>query len=175
MRGSSRAGDEPYVSYVTVRLPVLQRAAFLLCGGDLHRANDVVQATITRLYQHWKRVSRSDNVDAYVHRMLVHAVVDERRHSWSRVQLGGRAVEATAEDPQAGVDERDSLVAALRRLPPRQRAVLVMRFLLDRPIEEVAEALDCSVGTVKSQTSKALATLRRHPALHELRLQESAR
>src|SRR3712207_6833800 len=99
MRESSRTGDESYVGYVTARLPALQRAAFLLCGGDVHRANDVVQATITRLYQHWKRVSRSDNVDAYVHRMLVHAVVDERRHSWSRVQLGGRPVEVAGDDP----------------------------------------------------------------------------
>ena len=159
MRENPRPGDETYVSYVTARLPALQRAAFLLCGGDVHRADDVVQATITRLYQHWKRVSRSDNVDAYVHRMLVHAVVDERRHSWSRVQLGGRP-EAVGGDPHSGVDERGSLVAALRRLPPRQRAVLVMRFLLDRPIEEVAEALKCSVGTVKSQSSRGLEALR---------------
>ncbi|MGA5300069.1 SigE family RNA polymerase sigma factor [Nucisporomicrobium flavum] len=160
MRENPRPGDEAYVSYVTARLPALQRAAFLLCGGDVHRADDVVQATITRLYQHWKRVSRSDNVDAYVHRMLVHAFVDERRHSWSRVQLGGRPMEAAGGDPHSGVDERGSLVAALRRLPPRQRAVLVMRFLLDRPIEEVAEALKCSVGTVKSQSSRGLEALR---------------
>ena len=160
MRGDSRTGDGPYVDYVTARLPALQRAAFLLCGGDTHRANDVVQATITRLYQHWKRVSRSDNIDAYVHKMLVHAVVDERRHSWSRVQLGGRPVEVTGADPHAGVDERGSLVAALRQLPPRQRAVLVLRFLLDRPIEEVAETLNCSVGTVKSQSSRGLEALR---------------
>ncbi|AGZ43914.1 SigE family RNA polymerase sigma factor [Actinoplanes friuliensis] len=160
MRGDSRTGDEPYVGYVTARLPALQRAAFLLCGGDAHQADDVVQATITRLYQHWKRVSRSDNVDAYVHRMLVHAVIDSKRHSWSRVQLVGRPPEATGHDPHAGVDERGSLVAALRSLPPRQRAVLVMRFLLDRPIDEVAEALDCSVGTVKSQSSRGLDALR---------------
>ena len=160
MRENPRPGDDSYVSYVTARLPALQRAAFLLCGGDVHRADDVVQATITRLYQHWKRVSRSDNIDAYVHRMLVHAVVDERRHSWSRVQLGGRPMEAVGGDPHSGVDERGSLVAALRRLPPRQRAVLVMRFLLDRPIEEVAEALNCSAGTVKSQSSRGLETLR---------------
>ena len=169
MRGDSRTGDEPYVGYVTARLPALQRAAFLLCGGDAHRANDVVQATITRLYQHWKRVSRSDNVDAYVHRMLVNAVVDERRHPWSRVRLDDHPVEVTGDDPHAGVDDRSSLVVALRRLPPRQRAVLVMRFLLDRPIEEVAEALNCSAGTVKSQSSRGLETLRSMLATSEER------
>lgn len=152
--------ESAYVDYVSARLPALQRAAYLLCAGDAHRADDVVQATITRLYQHWKRVSRADNLDAYVHRMLVHAVVDERRSAWSRVALFASTHDVPAVAPHVQVDERDRLVDALRRLPPRQRAVLVMRFLLDRPIDEVAEALNCSVGTVKSQSSRGLDALR---------------
>jgi RNA polymerase sigma-70 factor (sigma-E family) len=159
MRTDSEA---EYVDYVTARLPALHRAAFLLCGGDAARADDVVQSTITRLYQRWKQASRADNLHAYVHRMLVHTFVDEQRRAWSRVRLlpwVGSDGPAGGE-PQAAVDERDVLVAALRTLPPRQRAVLVMRFLLDRPIEEVAEALGCSEGTVKSQTSRGLSVLR---------------
>jgi RNA polymerase sigma-70 factor (sigma-E family) len=164
MRAETQAA---YVDYVSARLPALHRAAYLLCAGDAHRADDIVQATITRLFQHWKRISASDNIDAYVHRMLVHALVDEKRLSWSRVRLMGGAVDRAAAEPHARIDdrssqidERSSLVAALRRLPPRQRAVLVMRFLLDRPVEEVAEALRCSTGTVKSQSSRGLEALR---------------
>jgi RNA polymerase sigma factor (sigma-70 family) len=76
------------------------------------------------------------------------------------VRLTGGPEDRPATEPHAQIDERSSLVAALRRLPPRQRAVLVMRFLLDRPIEEVAEALRCSTGTVKSQSSRGLEALR---------------
>ncbi|MGI5245350.1 SigE family RNA polymerase sigma factor [Dactylosporangium sp. CA-139066] len=149
-----------YVAYVSARLPALHRAAYLLCAGDSHRADDIVQNTITKLYQHWKRVSRTENIDAYVHRMLVHAVIDEKRAAWSRVSLFAAAADVPAAEPHTDVDERDRLVAALRQLPPRQRAVLVMRFLLDRPIEEVAEALNCSIGTVKSQSSRGIEALR---------------
>src|SRR3954452_20399556 len=125
MRAHPRAGtEEAYVEYVTARLPALHRAAYLLCG-DAHRADDVVQNTITKLYQHWKRVARTDNIDAYVHRMLVHALIDEKRLSWAKVRLVAAADDAAAAEPHAHVDERSDLVAALRELPPRQRAVLV--------------------------------------------------
>jgi RNA polymerase sigma-70 factor (sigma-E family) len=164
MRAETRsAAEAQYVEYVTARLPALHRAAYLLCGGDAHRADDVVQNTITKLFQHWKRVSRTDNIDAYVHRMLVHALIDEKRLSWSKVRLVPTtrdAAEPAVTPPQHHVEERSRLVAALRQLPPRQRTVLVMRFLLDRPVEEVAEALNCAVGTVKSQSSRGLEALR---------------
>ena len=157
MRADSEA---EYVEYVTARLPALHRAAFLLCGGDADRADDVVQSTITRLYQRWRQASRADNLDAYVHRMLVHTFVDEKRRAWSKVRLLAESTGGPAVEPHTAVDERDALVAALRTLPPRQRAVLVLRFLLDRPVEEVADILGCSEGTVKSQTSRGLSLLR---------------
>src|SRR4051794_22924929 len=159
MRADSEA---EYVDYVTARLPALHRAAFLLCGGDADRADDIAQSTITRLYQRWRLASRADNLDAYVHRMLVHTFVDEKRRAWSKVRLLPWSADAVAEavEPHAAVDDRGALVAALRTLPPRQRAVLVLRFLLDRPVEEVAEILGCSEGTVKSQTSRGLSILR---------------
>ncbi|WP_433061364.1 SigE family RNA polymerase sigma factor [Dactylosporangium sp. CS-033363] len=160
MRAETQAA---YVDYVSARLPALHRAAYLLSAGDAHRADDLVQITITRLYQHWKRAARSDNLDAYVHRMLVHTLVDEKRLAWARVHLTERPGDlpaATAGEAHGQVEDRSRLVQVLRRLPPRQRAVLVMRFLLDRPVEEVAETLRCSVGTVKSQSSRGLEALR---------------
>lgn len=152
--------EAEYVEYVTARLPALHRAAFLLCGGDADRADDVVQSTITRLYQRWRQASRADNLDAYVHRMLVHTFVDEKRRAWSKVRLLAESPGGPAVEPHTAVDDRGALVAALRTLPPRQRAVLVLRFLLDRPVEEVADILGCSEGTVKSQTSRGLSLLR---------------
>src|SRR3569833_2346199 len=159
MRNDSEA---EYVEYVSARLSALHRTAFLLCGGDAHRADDIVQVTITRLYQRWKQASRADNLDAYVHRMLVHTFIDEKRRSWSRVFLLNRVDDSATGVVEAdtAVEQRDELVAALRRLPPKQRAVLVLRFLCDRSIEEVAETLGCSEGTVKSHASRALAVLR---------------
>jgi RNA polymerase sigma-70 factor (sigma-E family) len=162
MRSDSEAD---YTTYVSARLTALHRAAYLLCGGDKDRADDVVQVTITKLYRSWRTASRADNVDAYVHRMLVRTYIDERRRFWSRVRLLPHADEGLAglsgaEEPYGAVEDRGVVVAALRTLPPRQRAVLVLRFLLDRPVEEVAETLGCSAGTVKSQSSRGLAVLR---------------
>ena len=159
MRSDSEAD---YTTYVSARLTALHRAAYLLCGGDKDRADDVVQVTITKLYRSWGRASRADNVDAYVHRMLVRTYIDEKRRLWSRVRLLPWTEDAMTgvDEPYGTVDDRGVVVAALRALPPRQRAVLVLRFLLDRPVEEVAEALGCSVGTVKSQSSRGLAVLR---------------
>jgi RNA polymerase sigma-70 factor (sigma-E family) len=159
MRSDSEAD---YTTYVSARLTALHRAAYLLCGVDKDRADDVVQVTITKLYRSWKRASRADNVDAYVHRMLVRTYIDERRRLWSLVRLLPHTEDGLAgvDEPYGTVDDRGVVVAALRTLPPRQRAVLVLRFLLDRPVEEVAETLGCSVGTVKSQSSRGLAVLR---------------
>jgi RNA polymerase sigma-70 factor (sigma-E family) len=132
----------------------------MLCG-DTHRADDIVQATLTALYVNWKRVRQADNIDAFVHRILVRRFLDERRHRWSRVHLGDTSAETTgvagADD---GLGERDELMTALRSLPAGQRAVVVLRFLNDLSIEATAEALGCSVGNVKSQSSRGLTALR---------------
>jgi RNA polymerase sigma-70 factor (sigma-E family) len=149
-----------YVEYVSGRLPSLHRTAYMLCG-DAHRADDIVQATLTALYVNWRRATRADNLDAYIHRILVRRYLDERRLRWSRVQLGDthpEAVTAIAADHRIG--ERDELITALRSLPKGQRAVVVLRFLNDLSVEATAEALGCSVGNVKSQSSRGLAALR---------------
>jgi RNA polymerase sigma-70 factor (sigma-E family) len=151
--------DAAYVAYVHGRVPALRRIAYLLCG-DGHQTDDLVQETITKLYARWPRISGMDNVDAYVHTMLVRAFLDEKRRGWWRVRLLGSPPDSPADAP-GGAEDRTVLRAALAKVPPRQQAVLVLRFLCDLPVADVARILNCSDGTVKSQTSHGLAALRR--------------
>jgi RNA polymerase sigma-70 factor (sigma-E family) len=155
MRDDSEQG---YVEYVTARVPALRRLAYVL-SGDGHRADDLVQQTITTLYLKWHRARAADNLDAYVRTMLVRTFVDERRLAWSRVRLFGETPEPAPVE-ESGAEERQVLRAALRRVPRRQRTVLVLRFFYDLPVEEVAATMGCSAGTVKSQTSRGLTALR---------------
>jgi RNA polymerase sigma-70 factor (sigma-E family) len=136
----------------------LRRTAYLLCG-DWHTADDLVSVALTKLYRQWRRISAMDNVDAYVRRMVLNAWFDERRRPWRRRE------QATADMPDRRLCSPDSaqriaLLAYLAELPPRRRAVLVLRYFCDLSVEETADALRCSTGTVKSQTSRALETLR---------------
>ncbi|AGL19047.1 SigE family RNA polymerase sigma factor [Actinoplanes sp. N902-109] len=152
--------EREYIEYVRGRLTKLHRTAYLLCG-DAHRADDIVQATLTSLYKHWKRVTAADNVDGYVHSILVRRYLDERRLRWSRVLLGEVPVHAaTVAAADHGIAERDALITALRALPKGQRAVVVLRYFDDLSVEATAEALKCSVGNVKSQCARGLAALR---------------
>jgi RNA polymerase sigma-70 factor (sigma-E family) len=150
--------EREYVDYVSARLPHLHRLAYLLCS-DAHQADDIVQAALTSLYVGWKRASGADNLDAYVNRIVVRRYLDERRRRWAKVLLGDAVPEQASRDDN-GFEERDELMAALRELPKGQRAVLVLRFLGDMSLEDTAEVLGCSVGNVKSQSSRGLATLR---------------
>lgn len=153
------ADEREYTEYVTARLPALRRLAYVLCG-DAHRADDVVQQTITALFVRWRKVRTVSHLDGYVRSMLVHAFIDERRLGWAKVRLF-REIPERAQPPDQDFAERSVVRAALAQVPPRQRAVLVLRFVYDLPVAEVAEALHCSEGTVKSQTSRGLTTLRR--------------
>ncbi|MEU4238153.1 SigE family RNA polymerase sigma factor [Actinoplanes sp. NPDC026619] len=151
--------DAAYLAYVHGRIPALRRVAYLLSGNE-HQADDLVQETITKLYARWPRISAVENVDAYVHTMMVRAFLDEKRRGWWRVRLWGAAPDRAASAP-AAAEDRTVLRAALAKVPPRQQAVLVLRFLCDQPVSEVAEILGCSEGTVKSQTSHGLNALRK--------------
>lgn len=150
---------EDYVDYVTARIPALRRLAYVL-AGDPHRADDLVQQTITTLYVKWRRAQTADNLDAYVRTMLVRTFLDEKRLAWAKVRLF-REMPEPPPHVEGGVEDRQLVRAALGQVPKRQRAVLVLRFFYDLPVEEVAGALGCSAGTVKSQTARGLATLRR--------------
>jgi RNA polymerase sigma factor (sigma-70 family) len=137
---------------VTARLQSLRNSAFLLCG-DWHLGDDLVQKVLESLYIHWRRARRADNIDAYVHTMLVNRFLDERRSGWvRRVRLAGDNVppESSAvpePDPNLRLDVR----SALSTLPPRQRAVVLLRFLQDLSVEQTAQAMGCSTGTLKSR------------------------
>ena len=165
----SRQYDEEFTEYVTLRLPALRRVAFLLCQ-DWHRADDLVQMAITKLYTHWGRVRAAEHIDAYTRTILVREFLRERRSGWARkVLLDGGPVDGeppVAEDREMSVDLR----AALARLPSRQRATLVLRFYCDLTVFQVAELLGCTPGTVKSQTAKALSSLRRAPEIGAFRI-----
>jgi RNA polymerase sigma-70 factor (sigma-E family) len=150
--------DAGFTEYVTARAAWLRKVAYLLCG-DWHRADDLVQSAITRLYANWPRASRADNLDGYARRTLVNTFLAEQRTSWwRRVDLR----EKDHDPPAWGADVEMALDlrAALERLPARQRATVVLRYFGDLPVAETARALGCSEGTVKSQTAKAVDALR---------------
>jgi RNA polymerase sigma-70 factor (sigma-E family) len=152
--------DADYLAYVHGRATGLRRTAYLLCG-DEHQADDLVQETITKLYARWSRISGLENVDGYVHTMLVRTFLDEKRRGWWKVRLGIPPDRPAPAPPPHGVEERTVLRAALTQVPARQQAVLVLRFLCDRSVADVARILGCSEGTVKSQTAHGLTALRR--------------
>jgi RNA polymerase sigma-70 factor (sigma-E family) len=149
--------EQDYVEYVKARLPRFHRVAYLLCG-DGDRADDAVQTALTTLYVRWRRMHHVANLDAYVHTMVVRACLSELRRPWSRVLLRDQVPDIGVDDPQ--VEQRLLVRAALRRLPEGQRSVLVLRFLCDMSVAEVAEVLGRAEGTVKSQTSHGLHALR---------------
>jgi RNA polymerase sigma factor (sigma-70 family) len=137
----------------------LRRVAFLLCQ-DWQRADDLVQVAITRLYVHWGRASTVEHTDAYVRTILVREFLGEQRSGWARrVSLDAAVPDrpGVVPDLAAALDVR----AALAGLPPRQRATVVLRFYCDLNVDQAAQMLNCSPGTVKSQTAKGLDALRR--------------
>lgn len=154
--------DRGFGEYVAERRGHLYRTAYLLCG-DPHRAEDIVQQALTRLYVAWPRASRVDSVDAYARRIVVNAHIDDTRRPWRRE----RPMEA---DPGSALDrpveqrvtpeDSDALWSALRGLAPGQRRVVVLRHFWGLSVEETAADLGISPGTVKSQTADALARLR---------------
>ncbi len=150
--------DAAFTDYMSARMPALRRLARLLCQ-DWATADDLLQASMTRTYVHWSKAARADNTDAYVRAILVREFVEQRRASWTRrVSVTDRPPElpAITPDHENAIDLRTAVAA----LPPRQRAVLVLRYFCDLNVDQTADALGCTPGTVKSQTAKALQTLR---------------
>ena len=158
-------GGEDFSAFATSRWPGLVRLAFGLTG-DRWLAEDIAQTALTRAYVAWRRVSRADDPDAYLRRMLVNT--SNRRFRRHRVaEQPGHPPETAIEGPADLVGERSALLAALRQLPPRQRAVVVLRYWEDLTDVQIAATLGCSPGTVRSQLSRALAKLRESPVLGE--------
>jgi RNA polymerase sigma-70 factor (sigma-E family) len=126
--------------------------------GDWHLAADVVQEALTRMYVAWPRLERSGGLPTYARRAVMSAVVDHRRRRWNQERPGEVPDAAGAGEP--GPEDRDLMLRALRAVPARQRACLVLRFYDELSVAETAEALGCSQGTVKSQTARGLDALR---------------
>jgi RNA polymerase sigma-70 factor (sigma-E family) len=166
--GPGQSVADAYTEYVVARSLWLRKIAFLLCQ-DWHRADDLVQTAITKLYINWRRAGDSENLDGYVRAIIVNTFLSEQRSPWWKrvtllqdpdggdVSLGAVVGARLDRDLDLGLDLGEALAA----IPPRQRAVVVLRFYCDLSVEETASALHCSAGTVKSQTSRGLAALRR--------------
>jgi RNA polymerase sigma-70 factor (sigma-E family) len=153
--------DADFTAYLQARQGALLRTAYLLTG-DRHQAEDLLQTALAKLYLAWDRVRDRESVDAYVRRILVNEHNSLWRRAWKRNE---RPTEVLPEAPV--VDEYDdgtgaALWAAVQSLPRKARAVLVLRYYEQLTEAETAEVLGISVGTVKSQTSRALAALREH-------------
>ncbi|MEY9928276.1 RNA polymerase sigma-70 factor (sigma-E family) [Catenulispora sp. GP43] len=157
--------DAEFVEFARARAPWLRKVAYLLCG-DWHRADDLVQASMLKLYIGWHRAGQVENVDGYARRTLINTFLAEQRGPWwQRVvnhqrepdpEMLADARSATALDLDAALDLRTALAA----LPPKQRAAVVLRHYCDLSVEQTAEILRCSTGTVKSQTARGLRSLR---------------
>jgi RNA polymerase sigma-70 factor (sigma-E family) len=166
--------DDGFEDYVRGRSTALLRTAYLLTGDRGH-AEDLLQSVLTTVARRWSTISQSP--DAYVRRALANAAQNRwRRRRWPETTLDRD--HASPQDAVAVVDLRDELVRGLRKLPGRQRAVLVLRYFEDLSEQETAATLGCSVGTVKSQSSRGLSRLRAlvtaadpddHPALAGVR------
>lgn len=154
--------DQDFVSFVAVTRPTLRRKAYALCG-DWHEADDLVQTVLIKLHQHWARLERRDELSGYLHRMLVRAVISSRRGAVrAREVLPGELPEPEpAPAAQDRVPDRLVLADALARLGNRQREAVVLRYVERLSAEEVAAALGCSPSTVRSQSSRGLANLRK--------------
>ena len=163
--------DEEFREFMSGRWPAMVRLAYGLTGDQGH-AEDLAQTAFAKAYASWSRVSRSGNPDAYLRQI----VLNENRNRFRKRRVterltsqlpepGGAALASTA--PAGDPDDRLALLAALRRLGPRQRAVVVLRYWAGLTETEAAAALGCSVGTVKSQAARALASLRSSTELVE--------
>lgn len=153
----SEQAEMEYREFASARATQLFRLAFLMCG-DWHEAEDLVQTTLAKLFVAWNRVRRRNSMDTYARRVLVNAFLSQRRLKRSGEMPTAQLVDKSA--PVVDADLRLTLVAALRQLPPRSRAVVVLRHVEDHSIESVAELMGVTPAAVKSLNTRGLAQLR---------------
>ena len=156
--GARATRDEAFTEFVVARRRHLSRFATLLCG-DPHRGEDLVQAALTKVYLAWPRIERDATVEAYARRVILRCHLDEGRRPWRR-EASTDAVPESVGRAGLAYEDADQVRAAVRSLPPRQRAVIVLRHWCGLSVEETAADLGCSTGTVKSQSARAVDRLR---------------
>lgn len=166
-RASERdAVDDDYADFVRARQQALLGFAHLLCG-NLHDAQDLVQAALAKAYLKWKRLREDDyNVEAYVRKIIVNENASVWRRAWKRRERSTDELPERVHQPSPMAVE-DATWDLVLGLPPRQRAVIALRFYEDLSVAETAAILHCSEGTVKSQTSRALDKLKLSLAAEE--------
>jgi RNA polymerase sigma-70 factor (sigma-E family) len=148
---------EEFAEFAEAASLQLRRTAFLLCG-NWHTAEDLVQTTLAKVFVSWRKIRRREAVHAYAARTLVNTYLADRRSKRSAEIVTDRFPECAVE-PHAP-ETRMVVLGALATLPPRAKAVVVLRYWEDLSVDEVAAALGCSPGTVKSHSAWALANLR---------------
>ncbi len=153
--------DTAFTEFVAETHGQLARSARLLTG-DWHTAEDLVQATLMKVYRQWRRVVVADSALAYTQRIMVNLFLTSLRRRWHGESPHEELPEPVGAGPDftGDVGNRDALSRALAGLPRRQRAVVVLRYYEDLSVEQTADLLGCSTATVRSQASRALAKLR---------------
>lgn len=149
--------DAEFAALFAGRATAVRRTAYLLCG-DWAQAEDLTQTAFVKLYVAWPRLRDAGAAEAYLRRILARSYVDHSRRPWRREHAAAELPEVAAYD--AATDDRTVLLAALARVPRRQRACLVLRYFADCSVEDTATALGCGTGTVKSNTARGLDALR---------------
>jgi RNA polymerase sigma-70 factor (sigma-E family) len=153
--------EDGFEEFVRAQGSRLRRVAFLLCR-DVHRAEDLTQSALAKAYRHWSRISTMEHQFEYVSRILVRESISWRRRASSHEVVDGDLARSadTSPDHADAVAGTDAMWQLLGQLPPKQRAVLVLRYYLDLPDEQIGSALRCSTSTVRSNAARALASLR---------------
>ncbi len=170
---ADKAGrDAQFAEYMSARQPALLRTAYLLTG-DTHTAEDLVQTALAKLYLNWDKVDRRDSLDGYVRRILVNEHNSLWRRPWKRRETTAEHLPEQAAPQQQGRDT--DLWDFVQTLPRKQRAAVVLRYYEELSEAETAQVLGVSVGTVKSQTSRALAAMRARSAEISHLTEEDAR
>jgi len=162
---ADRTRDADFAAYMQARQPALLRTAFLLTG-DRHTAEDVVATALAKLYLSWDKVRERDSVDGYVRRIIANETTSLWRRPWRRREVVADALPERSHEERYDDGRATEVWRAVTSLPSRQRAVVVLRYYEELSEAEIADVLGISRGTVKSQASRALATLRAtHPDL----------
>lgn len=152
--------EREFADYFRARRETVRRTAYMMCG-DWHKADDHAQAAFVALHRNWRKIRDPRALDGWMRRTLTRSVIDESRRPWRREKPTAEHIDVVAIPPAAdAMATRQVLVEGLRTVPPRQRAVLVLRFFEGLDVAETARAMGCSEGTVKSQTARGLEALR---------------
>ena len=155
--------DEDFADFVRARWSSLYRLAYLLAASPTG-AEDLLQTTLEKAYVNWRRIGQMEYPEAYVRRMLANTLVSSRRRHWHRERPTDALPEVAGDSAEMPVLDRSLLWPLVCALPDRQRAVIVLRYYEDLSEAQIAEALGCARGTVKSQASAGIAALRRAAA-----------